>query len=85
MARAGIPSVPVPFAADQPFWARRLREAGIGSRPLDRRSATATSIGDALSEASSRWMRDRATEVGQDMAGEDAVGAVIDHLSRWHS
>ncbi|GMA38128.1 glycosyltransferase [Mobilicoccus caccae] len=85
VARAGIPSVPVPFAADQPFWARRLREAGIGSRPLDRRSATATSIGDALSEASSRWMRDRATEVGQDMAGEDAVGAVIDHLSRWHS
>ncbi len=37
-ARSGVPSVPVPFAFDQPFWAARLHALDAASRPVDRRS-----------------------------------------------
>jgi sterol 3beta-glucosyltransferase len=37
-ARSGVPSVPVPFALDQPFWAGRLHKLGVASKPVDPRS-----------------------------------------------
>lgn len=37
-ARSGVPSVPVPFALDQPFWAERLHRLGVASKPVDPRS-----------------------------------------------
>lgn len=85
VARAGIPSIPVPFAADQPFWARRLREAGIGTRPMDRRAPEPGAIAEALCEARSARMRTRAARVAVRMAHEDSIGSVIDHLTHWHT
>ena len=38
--RAGVPSVPVPFAHDQPFWARRVFELGVGPAPIPLRNLT---------------------------------------------
>ncbi|MFC7471430.1 glycosyltransferase [Actinomadura keratinilytica] len=32
--RAGIPSVPVPVTADQPFWAGRLTALGAATAPV---------------------------------------------------
>ena len=42
--RAGVPSVVVPFFADQPFWASRLSELRIAPRPVSRRSLTAARL-----------------------------------------
>lgn len=49
-ARAGIPSVTVPIAMDQPFWAERMSAVGVGARPLDRRRVTASAVRAALDE-----------------------------------
>lgn len=38
-ALSGVPSVPVPFTLDQPFWADRLHRLGVASRPVDPRSS----------------------------------------------
>jgi UDP:flavonoid glycosyltransferase YjiC (YdhE family) len=36
-ARSGVPSIAVPFAGDQFFWAERLRQAGIAPAAVDGR------------------------------------------------
>lgn len=80
VARAGIASVPMPFAADQPFWAARLRARGIASIPLDRRSLTPADVRAAVAQARTPAMRDAARAVAAEMATEDSVGAVARHL-----
>ena len=76
-ARSGVPSVPVPFALDQPFWADRLHRAGIASRPVDPRS------GREAYEAALRAtvaLRDPAKELSVRIAAEDGVAAAVSTL-----
>ncbi|GAA3039985.1 glycosyltransferase [Microbacterium dextranolyticum] len=53
-ARAGTPSVLVPFLADQPFWARLLRRTGLTGAPLHRDRLTATGVQAAVADAADR-------------------------------
>lgn len=76
-ARAGVPTIPVPFTADQPFWADRLRRLGVASRPLRRRRVTAEALTAAYAEVSCPDVRERAAEISARMAGEDGVAAAV--------
>jgi UDP:flavonoid glycosyltransferase YjiC (YdhE family) len=49
--RAGIPAVPVPFAYDQPFWARRLHDLGVAPRVVPARRVTPTRLAAAIEAA----------------------------------
>jgi sterol 3beta-glucosyltransferase len=40
MLRAGVPSVIMPFIADQPWWAARLQRAGLGPAAVSRRTSS---------------------------------------------
>ncbi|WP_371100488.1 glycosyltransferase [Streptomyces sp. PU_AKi4] len=46
--RAGVPAVPVPVTADQPFWARRLAALGAATDPVPFRSLTAERLAGSL-------------------------------------
>lgn len=83
VARAGIPSIPVPFAADQPFWARRLAQLGIASDPLDRRHVTADDVRAAATVLDDVQVRGRARRIADRMAAEDSIDAAITHLTTW--
>jgi UDP:flavonoid glycosyltransferase YjiC (YdhE family) len=76
-ALAGTASVVVPFAGDQPFWAERLRLAGIAPRPIAHRALTAEALADRLRRTDDADMRARARDVSRAMAGEDGVGRAI--------
>lgn len=78
--RAGVPSVPVPFMLDQPFWADRLVRLGVASRPLDPRTATASELRAAIESAMSQAMTERAQILADRMMSEDGVAATIDLL-----
>ncbi|WP_306191132.1 glycosyltransferase [Streptomyces sp. MK5] len=73
--RAGVPSVPVPVTADQPFWAARLAALGAATRPVPFGELTAERLADALGRAArdGRHAHAAATAARR-MAGEDAVG-----------
>jgi sterol 3beta-glucosyltransferase len=45
---AGVPSMAVPFSADQPFWGERLRVLGVGPRPIAYRDLTAQKLSAAI-------------------------------------
>jgi UDP:flavonoid glycosyltransferase YjiC (YdhE family) len=50
-ARAGKPSVAVPFFGDQLFWGQRIHRAGGGPRPIPRRGLTPQRLVSAIDEA----------------------------------
>jgi sterol 3beta-glucosyltransferase len=76
--RAGVPSVPVPVTADQPFWAGRLASIGAATAPIPFGSLTAERLADALGQVVRQQSYARAASVAaQHMATEDGVGAVL--------
>lgn len=84
--RAGRPSVVVPFFADQPFWADRVRRLGVGPAPLARTTLTADALAAAIREAlDDAAMRARAEALGARIRAEDgvatAVGAIRAHFA----
>ena len=76
--RAGVPSVLVPHAGDQPLWARRVAELGVGPRPVPRRQLTAERLAGAITSAvTDADMRARAAALGERIRAEDGVGRAI--------
>lgn len=79
-ARAGVPSVVVPFAADQFFWADRLRRAGVAPPPLKRARLSASSLRAGVDHALALSTPARA--LGHAMAGEDGARVAVDFILR---
>jgi len=68
---AGVPSVPVPMFADQPFWARRLHAAGLAAPPVPGGRLGPARLDRALDALPPRaHLADAAAR----MAAEDGVG-----------
>jgi vancomycin aglycone glucosyltransferase len=68
--RAGVPQVIVPCAADQPYWAKRVMELGVGERCGSIRSLSAQRLDKALDRllgdaAMASRVRDAAAAVGR--------------------
>jgi len=82
-ARAGIPSVIVPFYGDQPFWARCLQRRGVAPAALDRRSLNADALAAALTAMAQPEMLREAEALGRAIRAEDGVGEALRHLRRW--
>lgn len=82
VARAGIPSVPVPFVADQPFWARLLHERGLAPVPLRWKRLTEHAVREALAETEEPGMRAVAESMSLEMADEDGVATADAALRR---
>jgi sterol 3beta-glucosyltransferase len=76
-ARAGVPSVVVPFAGDQPFWADRLRRAGVAPAPVPARTLTADRLAHAIDEVSTEALRARAVALAASIAQEDGLKAAV--------
>jgi sterol 3beta-glucosyltransferase len=80
--RAGVPSVIVPFAGDQFFWAARLRETGIARHRLAGKSLTGRQLGEALAYAQTDAARDNAKRLGERMRGEDGTSTAVALIER---
>ena len=83
--RAGIPQVIVPFIADQPFWARRVHAIGVGTRPILVKNLSVENLTQALFEAESNVIRERAQEIGRKIRSEDGVGEAIKLIESIHN
>lgn len=76
-SRAGVPSVVVPFAGDQPFWAAQLHRLGVADAPVNGRRLEARALGRAIAFAERADTRARAAELGRQMAAEDGAGEAV--------
>lgn len=75
--RAGVPSMVMPFAADQFFWADRLHRQGVAAPALSPARLDRARLARALAFVEQPATRDRARALGQAMAGEDGVATAV--------
>ncbi|GAA0428842.1 glycosyl transferase [Actinoplanes capillaceus] len=78
--RAGVPSVIVPFTADQPFWAHRAAALGAAPAPIPLRRATPRKLRDAIAVADS--CRTGAAALSRSLAAEDGIAAAVAEIRR---
>ncbi len=84
-ARAGVPSVAVPFAGDQPFWARRLHSIGVAPPPISRKAGFGRRLAHTIDLADRDDIRRRATAVGRQMAAETGLADTVSAIERMMS
>lgn len=76
--RAGVPQVIVPFMSDQPFWAERMTQLGVGERCASLAQLTAEQLAAAVTRAvTDPDRRQRAAELGTQIRAEDGVGQAV--------
>jgi UDP:flavonoid glycosyltransferase YjiC (YdhE family) len=81
--RAGIPNIIVPFTADQPFWAERVRLLGAGPEPIPLRKLTAKGLAAAIDQAlRDEGMKNRCRELGKRIDMEDGVANAVELIIR---
>lgn len=88
--RSGVPQVVVPFALDQPFFARRVHEIGCGARPLAVGHTSVEAMRAAFIGAGQSAPRRQAALVGARVRAEPGVDRAADRIeatlsrSFWH-
>jgi len=81
--RAGVPAVPVPVTADQPFRARRLAALGAVTDPIPFRSLTAERLADSLDRVVKQQGYSRAAgRAAQHLRSEDGAGQALKAVQR---
>lgn len=75
--RAGVPSVVVPFAGDQPFWAERLFQARVAAKLPNWKALNAASLADSLRFAGQDIIRARAKDLQALMLKEDGLKTAV--------
>jgi UDP:flavonoid glycosyltransferase YjiC (YdhE family) len=79
---AGVPSVTIPFGADQPFWARRANDLGVATAAIPITRLTRERLTQALNQTLTDVdMRDRAADLGRRIRSEDGTGAA----AQWYT
>ena len=81
--RAGLPTVGVPFLADQPYWADRLHALGVGPAPVPFAELTAARLAAALRALlDDPAYRSRARALAGTLDAEDGGGTVVTAVER---
>jgi len=76
--RAGVPSVIMPFIADQPWWAWRLHAAGLGPKALSPNTRSTAAVVTALQQA--HLCRQAVSAASRAMAGEHGVATAMEAI-----
>lgn len=82
--RAGIPNIVVPFFADQPFWAWRVHQLGVGPKPIPRKRLSSRRLAAAINEATSnKEIKRQAIRIGRQIRAENGVAQAVNLLNRF--
>lgn len=75
--RAGRPSIVMPFAGEQPFWADRLYRLGVAPRAQSARRPNARALGAAIDFVLQPSVAAAAARLGESMACEDGLATAV--------
>jgi sterol 3beta-glucosyltransferase len=70
--RAGVPAVVIPHGLDQPAWARRVRELGVGTS-LPQKKLTAEKLAGAIAFVLKSEVREAAKALGEKIQAENGA------------
>ena len=85
---AGKPTLVIPFGGDQPFWGNRVRQLGVGPKPISRERLTVRNLTNALIQlVETKSYEVAAQELGSRLKNEDgdvlAVDVIEHELRKW--
>jgi UDP:flavonoid glycosyltransferase YjiC (YdhE family) len=76
--RAGIPSIVVPFFADQPIWGERLHLLGVAPKPIPRKELTAEALAQSIQQVTEdKAMLSKSARLGEVIRAEDGIARAI--------
>jgi UDP:flavonoid glycosyltransferase YjiC (YdhE family) len=82
--RAGVPSVIVPYFADQPFWARHVHQLAAGPAPIPRLKLSAKKLAAAIQKAAyDEQIQKTANQLGEQIRGENGVAQAVDKIDSY--
>lgn len=82
--RSGVPSMVVPFTADQPFWGERTHQLGVGLPPLPFAKLSAEPLASAIRTlCEDESLRRRAQQLAAAMADEQGVERAVMIINRY--
>jgi len=76
-ARAGVPQFILPQIVDQYYWGNRIRQLGLGPRPVTPKKITVKKIMQVLEAFREDTFKEKALLQAESMKGEDGVKEVI--------
>jgi len=84
--RSGVPSCVVPFVFDQFYWGQRTFQSGVGTQPIPHAKLTVERLFDAIqSGVNASQLRERATELGRRIRGENGIQKAVNILEKIRS
>jgi UDP:flavonoid glycosyltransferase YjiC (YdhE family) len=81
--RAGVPSIVIPFFADQPFWGHTVAKLGVGPSPIPRQKLTVERLTQAIQETiSNQNMHQCAADLGAKIRSENGIGRAVEVIQQ---
>jgi UDP:flavonoid glycosyltransferase YjiC (YdhE family) len=82
--RAGVPSLMIPFFADQPFWGQKAWQIGVGTKPVPRKQLTTEKLANALQILTDdETMRRKAAELGEKIRAENGIPNAVSVITKF--
>lgn len=76
--RAGVPSIVIPFFADQTFWGQRIADLGVGVAPMPRAKLTAEKLAQAMITATTNaTIVQTASTLGEKIRAENGIANTV--------
>lgn len=76
--RAGVPSIIIPFFADQSFWGHCVAQLGVGPEPIPRKQLTVERLAQAIKRAvTDQTLRQNAANLGAKIQAEDGIASAV--------
>jgi UDP:flavonoid glycosyltransferase YjiC (YdhE family) len=83
--RAGVPSLVIPYMADQPFWGQHVHALGVGPKPIPRIQLTAKRLAESFQQmVTDQEMIRRAADLGSRIRAEDGIARAVEHLESYY-
>jgi sterol 3beta-glucosyltransferase len=77
--RSGKPSIITPFFADQPFWAKRIAELGVGPKPIAYSKLDPANLAELINTAiNNENLKMKANQIGKAIEKESGVQKAVD-------
>jgi UDP:flavonoid glycosyltransferase YjiC (YdhE family) len=82
--RAGVPSVIVPYFADQPFWAHHVHQLGASPKPIPRKKITTANLARAIKEATHEDpILHNSASLGNRIRAENGVMKAVEQIENY--
>lgn len=78
--KVGVPQMIIPFSVDQPFWAARLQQLGIGLKPLREKEASAEALSVSIRSMDDPIHTEKAAMLAKAIGAEHGTKIAVQYL-----